>query len=46
MSTDVDEATRAVAARLREDFDPLLDEITTMFVDRIPEFHHDDEVCG
>ncbi|WP_040799504.1 PucR family transcriptional regulator [Nocardia higoensis] len=44
MSTDVDEATRAVAERLRAEFDQITADVTAVFIDRIPEFHHDDEV--
>ncbi|MBY8860104.1 helix-turn-helix domain-containing protein [Nocardia sp. CA2R105] len=44
MSADVNQATLELAERLRADFDDLTSELTSMFIEVIPEFRHDDEV--
>ncbi|MFF3571987.1 PucR family transcriptional regulator [Nocardia jiangxiensis] len=44
MSADVNQAILELAERLRADFDDLTSELTSMFIEVIPEFRHDDEV--
>ncbi|WP_028475933.1 CdaR family transcriptional regulator [Nocardia sp. CNY236] len=44
MSVDVDETVRDVAGRVKADLAGLTSEMTSMFIDVIPEFRHDDEV--
>ncbi|MGY1870289.1 MULTISPECIES: PucR family transcriptional regulator [Nocardia] len=44
MSVDVDKTIRDVAGRLKADLERLTSEMTSMFIDVIPEFRHDDEV--
>ncbi|WP_433634882.1 PucR family transcriptional regulator [Nocardia sp. CA-120079] len=44
MSVDVDPIVRDVAGRIKADLDRLTGDLTSMFVDVIPEFRHDDEV--
>jgi DNA-binding PucR family transcriptional regulator len=44
MSVNVDGIVRDVARRIQADFENLTEEMTSMFVDVIPEFRHDDAV--
>ncbi|MBF6520190.1 helix-turn-helix domain-containing protein [Nocardia farcinica] len=44
MTVEVEPLVRAVAERVHADYPRLLDEMTGMFVEMIPEFRHDDEV--
>ncbi|MFR9749514.1 PucR family transcriptional regulator [Nocardia sp. 004] len=44
MSADVDEAVRDVAGRIKAELVDLTSGMTSMFIEVIPEFHHDDEV--